>query len=80
MRTLNFHHLKFSIGQSVIIKKEYKNGITHLRIGEVGKVVSITIENLPDFGLFDIRVVHFKFGQHEFGLNQASAEEHMDEL
>jgi len=80
MRIINFHHLKFSIGQSVIVIKEYKNGGTHLRVGDVGKVADISIENLPDFGLFDIRIVHFKFNQHEFGLNQKDAEIHMDEL
>ena len=80
MRIINFHHLKFSIGQAIVVIKEYKNGGTHLRIGEVGSITDITIQSLPDFGLFDIRVIHFKFGKHEFGLNQASAEEYMDEL
>lgn len=80
MRILNFHHHKFVTGQTVVIIKNFRNGGTHLRVGDVGKVTFISIENLPDFGIFNIRVVHLKFKQHEFGLNQKDAEIYMDTL
>lgn len=80
MRVINFHCSKFSIGKSVVVIKEYKNGMTHLRVGEVGFVVDITTESLPDFGLFDIKIIHFEFGMHQFGLNENIAKEYMDQL
>lgn len=80
MRVINFRYSKFSIGKSVVIIKEYKSGMIHLRIGEVGIIDDITIENLPDFGLFDLRIVHFKFGPFGFGLSDKIAQEYMDRL
>ena len=77
MRTVNFHYQKFYMGQVVVATKEYHNGLTHIHIGDLGYVQDITIENLPDFGLFNIKIIHLKFGNHEFGLNQTYAKEYV---
>jgi hypothetical protein len=80
MRVINYRYSRFPIGRSVQVIKEYINGMIHLRVGDVGVVTDLTIEQLPDFGLFDIRIVHFEFGPHKFGLNEDIAKEYMERM
>ncbi len=62
MRTINIKSSsKFNIGKIVIAYKIYKGKNTNINVGDSGIIDKITFESLPDFGLFDIRIVHMSF-------------------
>jgi len=58
MKTINFKTYKFAIGRLVVATESYKE----ISVGDIGIVEKITFESLPDFGLFDIRMIHMNFG------------------
>jgi hypothetical protein len=78
MRVVNFHAQKFSVGKTLIIIKPYTSGNVVLSVGATGIIERITVESFPDLMLFDIRILHVRFGKHTFGLNEKLAEEYMD--
>lgn len=80
MRTINCKNKKFRIGQSVIMTKVYVNGKTILTNGTIGKIVSESIINLPDMGLFNIRVLDIHFLNTDLSIGEDVAKEYMDTL
>ena len=77
MRVLNFHS-KFTLGSTIEVKKIYSGGAFTLDMGARGVVEKITIESLPQMGLFDLRIVHMKFGNHQLGMEEKIAREYFE--
>jgi hypothetical protein len=73
MRVLNISK-EFAVGKSIVAIKEFINGSVVISVGDQGVIEKITIESFPDFGLYNIRVLHMKFGEHELGLGEQLAE------
>jgi hypothetical protein len=63
----------FSTGKIIVAIKEFKNGSIDISVGDQGIVKKITIESFPDFGLFDVRILHMKFGKHELSIGEQIA-------
>ncbi len=78
MRILNFKAKKFAVGRMVMIKLKYQSGNINLDIGDCGKIVGESYVDLPDMGLFNIRVLDLDFGQHKFSVGEGIAETFMD--
>lgn len=79
MKIINLKTYKFSVGKIVVVYKSYQNGIltsVNLSIGDTGKVYKITIESLPEFGLFNLRIVHIKFDKCNIVMNEDIAKEY----
>lgn len=77
MRVLNFK-AHFSLGNSIRVKKIYTNGSVSLQIGDIGAVTKVSIENFPDMGLFDLRIIHMSFGQQHVGMEEGIAREYFE--
>jgi len=80
MRVINRKAKPFAIGRKVIIVKDFKSGMIHLAIGEVGLIVGEHIENLPDMGLFNIRVIEIEFKAHKINIGVGIADTYMEQL
>jgi len=78
MRTINLHYHKFKVGNKVKMIKPYSNGIVKLNIGDLGIIKSISIEHLPDIGLFDLRILHLDFIKYKISMGDDVAKEFMD--
>ena len=75
MRVLNFY-TKFQMGSIVQVKKTYTGGMFTLTVGVQGIVDKITIESLPQMSLFNLRVIHMKFGKEQLNMEESIAREY----
>ncbi len=80
MRTINKKATKFDIGKKVIVKKRYDLGNINVNVGDVGVIISASKFNLPDMGLFDLRVIDIKFPNGVISMGEQVCEEYMDRL
>lgn len=80
MRTINSKPVEPKIGRKVIVKKEYKSGNHYLYIGEVGNIVGVSTYNLPDFGLFDVKVYDIKFASYILSWGEGIIKEYLNVL
>lgn len=80
MRTLNFKSRHFAVGKTVVIINEYRCGQICLAVGDTGKIVGANVHNYPDLGLFNIRVIDFRFSNCDVSMGQEIAEKHMEVL
>ena len=76
MKTLNFNSRVFAVGRTVTAIKEYKQGTVQICVGDKGKVEDITIESFPDLFLFDIKIIHMRFGTGPVGMAEEIANEY----
>lgn len=61
---------KFNIGKTVIAYKAYKGKNININVGDSGIIDEITFESLPDFGLFNIRIIHMNFGNCKIAMGE----------
>jgi hypothetical protein len=80
MRVLNFKAKKFILGRKVIVKKTFVNASVILATGEIGKIISESHIDLPDMGLFNIRVLEIEFPNNTINIGEPIAEEYMEML
>ena len=59
---------------------EYNSGMIHLLAGEIGVIIGEYIENVPDMGLFNIRVIEVEFKAHTINVGVSIAEVYMEQL
>ena len=78
MKIINFKSHKFSIGKKVIVKVPYKIGTIILPIGAIGRVINVSYENLPAFGLINIKILEIDFGKHKVSMGESIADTYMD--
>lgn len=69
---------KFDIGKIVIAYKVYKGKNTNIEVGDYGVIEKITFESLPDFGLFNIRIVHMDFLNCKIAMGEDVAKEYFN--
>ncbi len=69
MKVINVEAHKFTVGLNVVVIKPYCIGSIILQIGSIGRIEKITNEHLPDFGLFNLRILHMVFGSKRFGIS-----------
>ena len=80
MFTVNAHAQRFLAGKKVIVKKSYKSGSVALSIGDIGLITKISVENFPDLGLFDLRIIHMEFSHVKLSMGEGVADTFMDPL
>ena len=80
MRVLNFRARKFAIGKKVKLVMDFKSGSILLVAGCIGTIIGEHIENLPDMGLFNIRVLEIDFVKHRIAVGEAVADTYMEPL
>ena len=73
MKILNFSN-KFAIGKHIIAVKEFKYGSIKISVGDKGTINKITIESFPDIGLFNLKILHMDFGNHQLSMGEEVAE------
>jgi len=78
MYVINSNASKFIIGKKVIMIKNYTNGSIKLNVGEKGVVKDTHTMNIPDMGLFNIRVLDLVFNNQTIHVGDQIAEEYMD--
>lgn len=78
MRVINSKTRKFRVGSKVRITRVYQSGNITLNVGDIGKITGQKFYNLPDMGLFNIRVIDINFGKHKISIGVAIAEMHME--
>ena len=77
MKILNLSN-KFLIGRNIVAIKKYTNGLIKINIGNMGIVKDVTVDNFPDLGYFDLKIIHFIFDKHKFGMEEKIAESYFD--
>lgn len=80
MRILNFKSKKFAVGKKVIIVQTYQSGMITLNVGNIGKITGESYHDVPDMGLFNIRVVDLDFGIHKLSIGEVIAEMFMETI
>ena len=77
MRTINSNKSPFKIGRQVAVIKTYLSGSVHLYRGDVGTITGIETYNLPDFGLFDVKVYSMDFYGRKISLGEGLMKEYI---
>lgn len=78
MRTINVTHSLYRIGKRVVVTKLFSSGSVILHVGDVGIIRGIESHNLPDFGLFDLKVYNISFIGNEVSVGEGIIKEYMD--
>ena len=80
MRIINQKTKKFAIGKQVIVKKRYESGAIVLFCGMIGSIVGRSIYNVPDMGLYNVKVIDLIFSHCVLSISEVIANEYVDEL
>jgi hypothetical protein len=70
---------KFAKGQRVLVVKDFYLSIKSLRLtkGEVGQVVDVFVDSIPDLGLFNVRILSINFSRQVITIGQSVIEDYI---
>ena len=78
MRIINSNPSPYKVGRRVVVTKVFASGSTLLHIGDIGIIKHIETHNLPDFGLFDLKVYNISFIGNEVNIGEGIMKDYMD--
>jgi hypothetical protein len=76
MRTIN-SKLKYRVGMKVIVIRPYVSNSANLIIGNVGIIKSVSLYDLPDFGLYNLKAYEIDFFSCTVSFGEAFIKEYV---
>ena len=78
MRTINSNPSPYKVGKRVVVTKVFSSGSAVLHVGDVGIITKIEMHNLPDFGLFDLKMYDISFIGTNICIGEGIMKDYMD--
>jgi hypothetical protein len=75
---INSNASRLLVGRHVIVIKTYSSGNTKLNIGDCGTITDEQFMDVPDLGLFNIRVLSLSFGSQVLHIGEQIIKEYLE--